>query len=159
MLEPVNKAHANPSITSFSVPQRGLHHIGFVVPAIQNAVHPIAESIGATWHGEIIHDPNQAVRVTFLHSKHPSEPLVELIEPATETSPVKSFLSKGGGLHHLCYLTDNLERQLELSRLSGGLVTRPPLPAVAFGGRRIAFVYTKSKLLVEYLERILCPAH
>jgi hypothetical protein len=34
-------------------------------------------------------------------------------------------------------------------------VVKNPLPAVAFGGRRIAWVYTPEKLLVEYLERQL----
>lgn len=63
------------------------------------------------------------------------------------------FLKKGGGLHHLCYETANLDRQLESARACGGLVTRMPLPAIAFGGRRIAWVYTRNKLLIEYLER------
>jgi methylmalonyl-CoA/ethylmalonyl-CoA epimerase len=62
-------------------------------------------------------------------------------------------LKRGGGLHHLCYEIDNLEEQLALSRTRGGIVVRPPLPAVAFEGRRIAWVYTKNKLLLEFLER------
>jgi hypothetical protein len=32
-------------------------------------------------------------------------------------------------------------------------IVRAPTPAVAFEGRRIGWVYTKSKLLLEYLER------
>jgi len=56
-------------------------------------------------------------------------------------------------LHHLCYEVENLEQQLAFCRSQGSLITRPPLPAVAFGGRRIAWVYTKNKLLLEYLER------
>jgi methylmalonyl-CoA/ethylmalonyl-CoA epimerase len=63
------------------------------------------------------------------------------------------FLKKGGGLHHLCYEVQDLEKQLELTRSKGGLIARPPMPAEAFGGRRIAWVYTKNKLLIEYLER------
>jgi methylmalonyl-CoA/ethylmalonyl-CoA epimerase len=67
------------------------------------------------------------------------------------------FLKRGGGLHHLCYEIDDLEDQLALSRAQGGLVVRQPLPAVAFEGRRIAWVYTRNKLLVEYLERAKRP--
>jgi len=51
------------------------------------------------WDGEIIHDPNQGVRVTFLSSKIPDNPLMELVEPAGVDSPVSSFLKRGGGLH------------------------------------------------------------
>jgi methylmalonyl-CoA/ethylmalonyl-CoA epimerase len=66
---------------------------------------------------------------------------------------VLGFLKRGGGLHHLCYEVEDLEKQLEIARSMGMLVTRPPRPAVAFGGRRIAFVYTKHLLLLELLEK------
>lgn len=128
------------------------HHIGFVVASIQDSVQIFLDSLQAEWDGMVFHDPNQAVRVTFLHGKHPGHPVLELVEPAGEKSPVIPFLKRGGGLHHLCYEVDGLEDQLALSRAQGGLVVRPPLPAVAFGGRRIAWVYTKNKLLLEYLE-------
>jgi len=62
-------------------------------------------------------------------------------------------LSRGGGLHHICYEVDSLDSQVRASRAAGCLVVKNPLPAVAFGGRRIAWVYTPEKLLVEYLER------
>jgi methylmalonyl-CoA/ethylmalonyl-CoA epimerase len=134
-------------------PQGTFHHVGFVVASIPDAVQGIAKSLDAEWDGEITHDPLQAVRVTFLRRQNPADPLVELVEPAGDKSPVQSFLKRGGGLHHLCYEVDQLEKQLELSRLNGGLIVRPPVPAVAFGGRRIAWFYTKEKLLIEYLER------
>jgi len=129
------------------------HHIGFVVASIQSSVQGFIDSVDAQWDGTIFHDPNQVVRVTFLRSKQAANPVLELVEPAGENSPVIPFLKRGGGLHHLCYEIDSLEDQLVLSRAQGGLVVRPPLPAVAFGGRRITWVYTKHKLLVEYLER------
>jgi|SRR2546423_9013649 methylmalonyl-CoA/ethylmalonyl-CoA epimerase len=129
------------------------HHIGFVVSSIDNSVQGFVQTLQSEWDGKIFHDPNQVVRVTFLHAKQPASPVVELVEPAGENSPVIPFLKRGGGLHHLCYEIDDLEEQLRLSRSQGGLVVRPPMPAVAFEGRRIAWVYTKSKLLLEYLER------
>jgi methylmalonyl-CoA/ethylmalonyl-CoA epimerase len=134
------------------------HHIGFVVASIPGSVQGFLDSLQAEWDGTIFHDPNQAVRVTFLRGTRPGNPLFELVEPAGENSPVIPFLKRGGGLHHLCYEIDNLENQLALSRSQGGLVVRPPLPAVAFEGRRIAWVYTRNKLLLEYLERQRRPA-
>jgi len=79
--------------------------------------------------------------------------LIELVEPAGAESPVQNFLKRGGGLHHLCYEVDSLTAQLQLSRSLGGLIVRQPMPAVAFGGRQIAWVYTADKLLTEYLAR------
>lgn len=89
-----------------------------------------------------------------MSSANRADPQIELIEPAGEDSPVRSFLSKGGGLHHLCYEVRNLEAQLELSRSQGGKLVRAPMPAVAFDGRRIAWVYAKEKLLIEFLESV-----
>ena len=141
------------SIALSWVPQGSFHHVGFVVGSIDAAIQGIAKSVDAEWDGKITHDPVQRVRVAFLRPKQSADPLLELIEPAGDKSPVLAFLKRGGGLHHLCYEVDHLDAQLERSRASGGLIVCLPVPAVAFGGRRIAWFYTKEKLLIEYLER------
>jgi len=141
------------SIARSWAPRGSFHHFGFVVPSIKDTVRAFAESMALDWDGEIVHDPNQGVRVTFLSGKNPDDPLTELVEPTDDDSPVLSFLKRGGGLHHVCYVVDSLEKQLEDCRARHSLVVRPPLPAAAFGGRRIAWAYTKNRLLVEYLER------
>ncbi|HVH68736.1 MAG TPA: VOC family protein [Gemmatimonadales bacterium] len=130
-----------------------LDHVGFVAASIRDIAPAVAQSTGTTWNGEIIHDPLQGVNVTFLRGSLPHEPSVELVEPVGPESPVSRFLARGGGFHHLCYEVSNLEQQLTLGRSNGALVVRPPLPAVAFGGRRIAWVYTRQQLLLEFLER------
>jgi methylmalonyl-CoA/ethylmalonyl-CoA epimerase len=134
-------------------PEGAFHHVGFVVASIANSVHGFASALEMDWDEQVFHDPNQGVRVTFLKGRNAGDPLWELVEPADDKSPVQSFAAKGGGLHHVCYVTDNLEQALAGARSSGAIVTRPPMPAVAFGGRRIAWVYTKNRLLIEYLER------
>src|ERR1700691_1878383 len=134
---------------SAPAPEGTFHHVGFVVASILGSVQGFIDVLQAEWDGAIFHDPNQMVRVTFLRGKHAGSPRLELVEPAAENSPVIPFLKKGGGLHHLCYEIDNLEVQLGLSRAQGAIVVRPPLPAVAFEGRRIAWVYTRNKLLLE----------
>lgn len=131
------------------------HHVGYAVASIVDVGKDFARSIGANWNGEIIHDPLQEARVTFLRCGGPETPAIELIEPAGGKSPLHKFVSKGGGLHHVCYEVDGLDKELEQSRAAGCLVVKNPLPAVAFGGRRIAWVYTRQKLLIEYLERHL----
>jgi methylmalonyl-CoA/ethylmalonyl-CoA epimerase len=130
-----------------------LHHVGFVVAAIAEVCPGFAASVGAQWDGEIIHDPRQGARVAFLRWPAPQSSALELVQPDGPESPLHKFLAKGGGLHHVCYEVDSLEEQLKQSRAAGCLLAKAPLPAVAFGGRMIAWVYTPQKLLVEYLER------
>jgi methylmalonyl-CoA/ethylmalonyl-CoA epimerase len=129
-----------------------LHHVGFVVASIADSAPQFAAVLDAEWDGVIIFDPLQSARVSFLRSKVASNPLLELVEPAGADSPVGKFLQRGGGLHHVCYQVSNLEEQLQRSRDKGALIVRGPAPAQAFGGRRIAWVFTPAKLLIEYLE-------
>ena len=130
-----------------------IHHVGFVVASISQVGSKFAASLGAQWNGEIIHDPLQEARVTFLRCTGPEAPALELVEPDGEGSQLHNFLRRGGGLHHVCYEVDSLNAQLEQSRSAGCLVVRKPLPAAAFGGRLIAWVFTRERLLLEYLER------
>jgi methylmalonyl-CoA/ethylmalonyl-CoA epimerase len=130
-----------------------LHHVGFVVASIAAAAPGFAASIAAAWDHTIIEDPLQCVRVTFIGCQGQLGTPVELVEPAGIDSPVFSFLRRGGGLHHLCYEVADLEKQLRLSQRNGAKLVRPPLPAVAFAGRRIAWVFTKQRLLLEFLEK------
>jgi methylmalonyl-CoA/ethylmalonyl-CoA epimerase len=130
-----------------------LHHIGFVVASIQSAAAGFVRSLALEWDGRIIHDPLQTVYVSFFHPALAGNAVIELVEPEGNGSAVHKFLQRGGGLHHLCYEVDSLERQLERTRANRDLIVRPPQPAVAFDGRRIAWTYTRNQLLVEYLER------
>jgi methylmalonyl-CoA/ethylmalonyl-CoA epimerase len=66
---------------------------------------------------------------------------------------VSNFLRKGGGLHHVCYEIDDLESGLQEARRAGLITVALPAPAVAFGGRRIAWICSKRRLLMELLER------
>src|SRR2546428_86825 len=146
-----------------NVVHKGLPHLLHYVAskgAVMAMTRALARELGAfgitvnaTAPGGVIHDPHQVVRVAFFRGRNSTDPLVELVEPAGATSPVHSFLKRGGGLHHLCYEVKALDKHLEFMGLTFGKIVRPPLPAIAFGGRRIAWVFTKNKLLLEFLER------
>jgi methylmalonyl-CoA/ethylmalonyl-CoA epimerase len=130
-----------------------LHHLGFVVASISAAAEGFAASMSARWDGKVIRDPVQGVRVAFFSPVDAQNPVVELVEPASDVSPVSYFLKKrGGGLHHICYEVNDLDLVLREAKGTGfGIVARPT-PAVAFEGRRIAWI-NRNRLLMELLER------
>jgi methylmalonyl-CoA/ethylmalonyl-CoA epimerase len=128
-----------------------LHHVGFVVANIEQAMPGFLRSLAAQWDEQIFHDPLQKVKVAFLTTRA-GDPQIELVEPSGEDSPVLRFLEQGGGLHHVCYEVADLEKELAEFRSRGAMIAKRPKPAVAFGGRRIAWVITAEKLLVELLE-------
>ena len=129
-----------------------LHHLGFVVASIRDNGHSLAAALAGRWDENIIFDPIQGVNVSFIGREDSAEPLIELVEPAGPASPVSRFLQRGGGLHHLCYETPDLEAQLSAGKALGTVVVKTPVPAIAFGGRRIAWALTRNKLLLEFLE-------
>lgn len=130
-----------------------LHHLGFVVASISAVAEDLATFMSARWDGQIFHDPLQRVRVAFFSPADSRNPTFELVEPAGEDSPVSYFLKKRVGLHHVCYEIDDLESALREANAVGLVTVSGPTPAVAFGGRRIAWVCSRSRLLMEFLER------
>jgi len=78
---------------------------------------------------------------------------LELIEPLTVDSPVTRFLKGGGGLHHLCYEVDDIDEAVDDLRGQGALLVCSPVPAAAFNGKKIAFLYLYKKSLIEIVER------
>ena len=130
-----------------------LHHVAFVVRSIREAAERFTRTLSGVWDGRIAHIPEQAVWVSFVRRTPPGEPLLELLEPVDAQSPVAAFLKRGGGMHHLCYEVADLQAEVESAGSEGSIVVQKPVPATAFGGRRVAWVYTRDRLLVEYLER------
>jgi methylmalonyl-CoA/ethylmalonyl-CoA epimerase len=102
---------------------------------------------------EIITDPVQRVRLVFLHFAVGSQ--IELLESTGPNSPVEAMASKGGGFHHVCFEVDDLDAHMAHMRTEKAMLVRKPHPAVAFGGRRIGWMITRERMLVEYLERSL----
>ncbi len=127
-----------------------LHHFGFVVHSIEQARGAFQNLVPTADFSGPFHDPVQRVRVAFLPFGHGVS--LELIEPCGPDSPVQDFLSKGGGLHHICFQTQDLEAEVRRLEGSGYVTVCPPVPAVAFANRRIAFLFGPQVRLIELLE-------
>ena len=128
-------------------------HVGYAVESIAKYVQDfLLPLFPGSQVGETVDDPLQGVRVAFV--EFPGGGRVELIEPATPNSPVRKILqAKRGGLYHLCYSVDDIEQEIQRFREKGCLVISRPKPAVAFDGRRVAFLYTPQRDIVEFVEQ------
>ncbi len=130
-----------------------LLHVGVAVPQIDEATNMLGAIFGSEVVSGPFDDPIQKVTVNFLSQAEGEAAEIELIAPLTEDAPIRSMLNKtGGGAYHLCFETNDLDRALAHVRQLKCLVVSAPAPAVAFGGRRIAWFYTPSRLLVELVD-------
>lgn len=127
-----------------------LHHVGVVVADLEAWLERMVVLFGARTIAPPLEDPLQRVRVAFIDAGTGTS--IEGIEPLGDDSPVAHFLGSGGGLNHLCFEVQDLDAELGRLRGEGCLPVSPPKPARAFGGRRVAFLYTRERQLVELVE-------
>lgn len=129
-----------------------LDHVAIVVRSIEASLPRYGELFGLEAE-RIIAMPAQRVRLCFLGLPAGGAGL-ELIEPIDEESGVARFLAaRGEGLHHVCFRTDDLPRDLErLARREAELIDREPR-AGAHGS--VAFLHprTLNGVLWELLQR------
>jgi methylmalonyl-CoA/ethylmalonyl-CoA epimerase len=133
-------------------PEARFHHVGYVVASIEGCLKSFMRSLDATWDGRIYTDPLQCATVTFVRPGAPENPPIELVEPLVECSPVTRFLNRGGGLHHVCYEVPDLEKSVTTFVEGKAILVRSTAPAIAFGGRPIAWIYTREGMLIELLQ-------
>jgi methylmalonyl-CoA epimerase len=127
------------------------HHVGIVVENIEKTAQQYRELFGLQPISAPIADETQRVTVQFLAFQGDATS-IELIEPRPGESPSRRALEKGGGLNHLCFEVVNLDEYMLQAQSKGVICVCPPVPAAAFGGRRIAFLYYKGVGLIEFVE-------
>ncbi len=131
-----------------------LMHVGVAVPDINAAAASLEAIFGYRVISGPFDDPIQKVTVNFLTQSDNDAVEIELITPLTEDSPLRTMLNKnGGGAYHLCFQTNDIEAALAHVRSNGCVVVSKPMPAVAFGGRRIAWFYARTRQLFELVEQ------
>jgi methylmalonyl-CoA/ethylmalonyl-CoA epimerase len=126
-----------------------IHHVGVVVPNLDEAMRFWRDLLGLhLTKSATIQD--QGVKAALLEAGG-SE--IELLEPIDPNNGVGKFLSRrGGGLHHVCFETDDVARELEGARGKGlALIDQKPRPGLA---GMICFLHPKATrgVLVEYAQ-------
>ena len=117
-----------------------IHHVGVVVEKINDVANTLGKNIEFDERTIPFKDVFQKVKVLFLTI---GSMKIELIEPLTLDSPIKQFLEKGGGMHHIAFETKNFDN--DVKRLLDMKVK--PLQkksTVGFEDRQIFFFYMPS---------------
>ncbi len=132
-----------------------LYHVAIAVKDIGKAEDIYSKLLGL----RVIHREdvvNYGVKTSMLRSKSGEGTAIELIEPLDENSPISEFLKKRGeGVHHICFLVDDIESSLEALKKEGvRLIDEHPRPGSY--NCKVAFIHPKSMngVLVELAEKI-----
>ena len=100
-----------------------LHHIGIVVPNIQESLGDLKKFLKFEETTMPILVESQKVNVCFLKT---SDVYLELIEPVGNNSPVKKFSESSGGFHHLCFEVDDIFKSVKQVEEKGARIIVEP---------------------------------
>ena len=123
-------------------------HIGLAVRALDDILPFYRDVLGMP---ETPLDDADGARIAAVAA---GESLVELLEPATEDSPIGKFVAKRGpGIHHVCFAVDDLDAALDRCRAANVRLI-DETPRLGAEGKRIAFIHPSATagVLVELTE-------
>jgi methylmalonyl-CoA/ethylmalonyl-CoA epimerase len=128
-----------------------VHHVGVVVPDLEAALGFWRDSLGLKLTKRATIE-DQGVKAALLWTGN-SE--IELLEPLSPDNGVGKFLARrGGGLHHVCFETDDVPSELRAARDKHiPLIDQKPRRGLA---GMICFLHPKATrgVLVEYAQPI-----
>lgn len=131
-----------------------LHHYGFATKLIEESL-AYFEMLGYTAQSDKIIDSIQGVQLLFINNGY--DHLIELVAPIDPRieSPVSRIIKKNGSsIYHICYEVENIESSIQKLEEELFITILPPTPAIAFGNRKISFLYNKNVGLIELLEAV-----
>lgn len=133
-----------------------IHHVGIVVRNLEEAYGFYRDILGLRL-GKMATIEEQGVKAALLSV---GESEIELLEPITSDSGVAKFLDrKGGGLHHICFETDNIATELRGAKAKQiRLIDDVPRDGLA---GIIAFLHPQAccSVLVEYAQPVDYTEH
>lgn len=129
-----------------------LYHVAVAVRNIDEVEKVYETALGLkVGHREVVED--EGVKTSMLLPEKGGT-AVELLEPLSDESPISKFLEKRGeGIHHICFLVDDIEAALERLKKEGvRLIDESPRPGAYHS--RVAFIHPKAMngVLIELAE-------
>lgn len=100
---------------------------------------------------ETVYDPHQNVYICFLTKER--MPMIELLAPKDETSPVTKTLDKSGVTpYHFCYEVDDINQAIADLRKLKFVPLIKPVEACAINDKKVCFLFNKQVGLIELVE-------
>lgn len=128
-----------------------IHHVGIVVRNLEEAYGFYRDLLGLHVH-KVAVVQDQGVKAALLTI---GDSEIELLEPINENGGVAKFLEKRGeGLHHICFETDDVERELAAT-MDRGIPVIDKKPRQGLAGM-ICFLHPKAQhgVLIEYAQPV-----
>jgi len=118
----------------------GLDHIAIAVPNLQKAIQRFAEDFGLDFKGQ--EDVESALTSTAFFPLDKTS--IELVHPLNGQGPIQKYIDKkGGGMHHLCFRSDDIDSDIERLKAKG-YEFLSDAPSLGAHNCRVIFIHPKS---------------
>ncbi len=117
-----------------------LDHIAIAVPDLEKAIKRFMDDFGLAYKGR---EDVEAAKTSTAFFPLP-ETSIELVHPLNGEGPIAGYLEKkGGGLHHLCFRSDDIEA--DVARLKDkGYQFLSEVPSIGAHDCKVIFIHPKS---------------
>jgi methylmalonyl-CoA/ethylmalonyl-CoA epimerase len=127
-----------------------LDHIAIAVPDLEQAIARFAQDLGLELSGR---EDVEAAKTSTAFFPIPGTK-IELVHPLRGEGPIARYLEKkGGGLHHLCFETDDIQGDVARLKEKGyRFLGDGPTPGAH--GKMVIFIHPKSAggVLIELAQ-------
>ena len=123
------------------------HHVGIAtssISAFSRRFADISDEVECAFS-----DPLQGVNGHFIRV---GDSRIEILEQLGDDQTLEPWLTNGNRAYQVAFIVDDIDHELDNARQDRVRVVREPQPAVAFGGRRVAFLMPVPGLLIELIE-------
>ena len=127
-----------------------LDHVAIAVRSVEAAATALCRTLGYTRRTEKVTNTRQHTNVLFLCK--PGSLDIKLVEPSDEESPLREFVLRGGGLHHLAFKVPDVKAACDAMALARVRVVTPPEPGEAFDENLIAFLHVGFGTMIELID-------
>ena len=128
-----------------------VNHIGYAVKSLEGSIKKF-ELLGFQFEKKII-DNDRNLKIQFGQNGEERIELLEVLDK-NKPSPIDIYLNKIGPTpYHICYNSDDIEKDIYNLKTNGFSVIIPLQKATAFNGRNVVFLYEKSIGMIELVEK------
>lgn len=131
----------------------GIDHIAIAVSDLEKAIVQFTQDLGLKLDGQ--EAVPSATTVTAFLSQTPCR--LELVHPLAQQGPIQKFISQRngkGGLHHICFSSDNLVEDIKRLK-EKGYVFIQDTPSLGAHNTQVVWIHPKScdGVLIELAQK------
>ena len=125
-----------------------LDHIGYITDQLEETKKSFLQ-LGYVSESVVDFEAHKS-KVCFLRKE--GETTVEIVEPYENNKSLRKLLKNGVTPYHLCYEVENINESISTLTGGGYISLSEPLPAPAFNGRLICYLWSREAGFIELVS-------